>query len=145
MRAIAMAVAGAALAALPSAAPAGSEAEALTGGLGALVAPAPDKIAQSYVVMLEPETSLEALAAAWALLEPDMSRARQGARVIELRLATEFDPRAVIALLSATKGVQRAEANFTIPAVEGEAEGEADGAPETADPLLEIPSLPAPE
>ncbi|GMG82516.1 hypothetical protein LNKW23_17290 [Paralimibaculum aggregatum] len=76
-------------------------------------------IAQSYVVMIERGTSIEGLARAWAILKPDLSRARSQARVFELRLATEFDPAAVLDLLSHTKGVVRAEPNFTIEHVEG--------------------------
>ncbi len=69
---------------------------------------------QSYVLMLEPEADLEALSKAWAILEPDLSRARAGARVIELRLASEFAPEAVLDLLRATRGVEAAEPNFTL-------------------------------
>ncbi|MGF1447646.1 MAG: hypothetical protein ACFBRM_15820 [Pikeienuella sp.] len=71
-------------------------------------------IPRSYVVLVEPGTDLAMLAAAWAVLEPDLSRARPGSSVFELRIGTDFPPAEVLDLLNATKGVLSAEPNFPL-------------------------------
>ncbi len=79
-----------------------------------------EAIPGSYVVLRDPEVTNADLARAWAILEPDFSRAREGSTVVEVRFDPALDPALVLQLLEATKGVRRAEANFALPLIPGE-------------------------